>query len=73
MLSEISWRVGQSEKWTWLINVLAEAGYCCTEMFQHCLRRVVTKRSNFNLENALEALSRLLKTNRQQFLEHLTP
>jgi hypothetical protein len=42
-------------------------------MFQHCLRRVVTKRSNFNLENALEALSRLLKTNRQQFIEHLTP
>jgi hypothetical protein len=64
-LEGIEWRIGSNEKWTWLINAFSEIGFCTGDMFQHCLRRIISKRSNFNLENALEVLQKSFKFNEQ--------
>jgi hypothetical protein len=61
LLAGIVWKVGANEKWTWLINAFSEIGYCTPEMFEHCMKRIITKRSSFNLENALEFLEKSFK------------
>ena len=53
VLSTQIWRIGNDDKWSWLINVFAEIGYCTSEMLEHCIKRIITKKSVFSLENAL--------------------
>ena len=39
-----------------MIHTFAEVGFCTPEMYNHCLRRIIARRSSFNLEHALEVL-----------------
>ena len=60
-LDKIQWKLGNNDKWTWLINAFSEIGFCTAEMLEYCVRRIITKRSNFSLENALEAFQKSFK------------
>lgn len=48
-LHEIPWKIGNNDKWTWLINAFSEIGFCTAEMLEYVVKRIITKRSNFNL------------------------
>lgn len=61
VLSKVEWKFGNSDKWPWMINAFIEIGFCTPEMLEHCVKRVITKRSSFSLENALEALQKAFK------------
>lgn len=49
ILNQIPWKIGNNDKWTWLINTFSEIGFCTAEMLDYCVKRIITKRSNFNL------------------------
>ena len=40
------WNLGNSQDWSWLINVLTEANYCTEKMFEYCTRRVISRRGH---------------------------
>lgn len=56
ILQMLEWRVGESEYWPWVIHTFAEVGFCSADMYNHCIRRIIARRSSFNLEHALEVL-----------------
>lgn len=60
-LAAQEWRIGHDDLWTWLINAFIEIGYCHPSMLEYCIRRIITKKSSSNLENALDALPKSLK------------
>lgn len=60
-ISSLELLLGNSERWTWVINAFAEIGYCTPVMLNYCVRRIITKRSNASLENALEVLDKAMK------------
>ena len=49
ILANSEWTIGNSDKWTFLINAFVEIEFCTTEMFEHCVKRIIHKKSNFNL------------------------
>jgi hypothetical protein len=55
-LQAVEWRVGDSEYWPWVIHTFAEVGFCSGEMYDHCVRRIIARRSSLSLEHALEVL-----------------
>ena len=55
-LQQAEWKVGSSEYWSWAIHAFTEVGFCTGEMFEHCVRRIIVKRSPFSLEHALQVL-----------------
>jgi hypothetical protein len=56
ILAVQEWQLGSDDKWPWLINAFTEIGFCTPAMLEYCVRRIITKRSLFSLENAMEAL-----------------
>jgi len=60
-LQQAEWKVGNSEYWSWAIHAFTEVGFCTGEMFEHCVRRIIVKRSSFSLEHALQVLLHSLK------------
>lgn len=61
ILEAQEWRIGNDDLWAWLINAFIEIGYCPQPMLEYCMRRIITKKSSSNLENALDGVLKAFK------------
>jgi hypothetical protein len=55
-LQQCEWRLGSSDYWPWVIHAFTEVGFCTGEMFDHCVRRIIARKSVLSLEHAIEVL-----------------